>query len=221
MKTLAVISGLVVLVIGFFGAHHNRLYRAGTDLIVEPVAGQPTRIEPSAETAAGQPIFLPLVQKTLPPLSETLKQKYLLVEHWTTEEWGSHCPGLIIDFPTYYFDGQTGQLFITSNPALPPTTMGYLGYGVDLLGAGVGISSSLSGIEAIPYTVSDTTLQAISATGQITITHKNEVISLSPGTAWVSKPSVESEAIGLPNCVVTTTHRLTNFGFQERSQIIY
>ncbi|MCB0163712.1 MAG: hypothetical protein KDI79_05770 [Anaerolineae bacterium] len=220
MKILAVISGLVGLVtlVSFFYYINPSL--AGGGLATRPVVDRSPRFEPTIEIMATQNIYLPLVQKISPPLNETLKEKYLLVEHWTTEEWSSGCPGLIIDFPTYYFDTQTGDLFITVNPVLMSTNMGYMGYGTSLTGASGGINSNLARFEAAPYTVSDTTLHAVTASGQITMTHKNEAIVLLPGTNWVSPPIIDSGAMGIPECVITATHRLTNYGFQERSRIV-
>ncbi|HRV91202.1 MAG TPA: hypothetical protein P5526_03455 [Anaerolineae bacterium] len=220
MKILAVVSGLVVLVTLAFLSHYNRVHIARISFSVKPAADRPTIFDPSTETAVARKIYLPSVQKISPPLSDTLKEKYLLVEHWTTEEWGNDCPGLVIDFPTYYFDSQTGELFITINPTLLSTNMGYLGYGTSLTGAGAGANSSLSRIEAVPYSISDTTLHAVAAGGQITLTHKSEVIGLLPGTGWISPPLVENGAMGIPECSITTTHRLTNYGFQERSRIV-
>lgn len=210
MKLLVVISGWVGLVTLVFLFYYTNPSMAGVDLAVKP----------TAETTVAQKIYLPLVQKVSPPLSDVLKEKYLLVEHWTAEEWGDECPRLIIDFSTYYFNSQTGDLFITINPVLLPTNMGYLGYGISLVGAGGGVNSRLSRVEAIPYEGGDATLQAVAASGQITMTHQNEVIILQPGTGWVSSPVVESGVIGIPQCVITTTHRLTNYGFQERRQIV-
>ncbi|MCB0211178.1 MAG: hypothetical protein KDJ52_17700 [Anaerolineae bacterium] len=211
MKNTMVTVGLIIMaLLTFFLYYISR--STNFHFFVKPETMQHT---------ATHSIYLPIVQKFSPSLDETLKQKYLFVEHWITEDAGQACPGLVVEFPSYAFNPQNGELFIAVNPQLISTDMGYFGYGVTMTGAGNGINSSLSPISTLPQSMHDTKLHSVSAAGQLILTHHGQEISLFPEEVWISSPDIENKASGIPNCVITRTHRIINHGFQERSLITH
>jgi len=79
-------------------------------------------------------VFLPIVGRDPLPITETLKSKYLFVEHWATVERSEQCSyeGLA-SLPTYSFSPLDGKLTIyVSSPELKLQTddVGYIGCGV-------------------------------------------------------------------------------------------
>jgi hypothetical protein len=171
--------------------------------------------------------YLPLARRNSPPVIQVPEGEYLLVEYWTHHVLGLNCQTLCIDFPTYDFDPQSGGLTVytvhPSDPALvlEDEDVGYLGRGTSLGGVGCGASSGLTKVEQFPLCKDDVTLRYVDEGGVVTLDHRCEVIVLEPGEAWVSDEAVESWASLGPGCVVTTTHYITNYGFQDRDKIVF
>jgi hypothetical protein len=127
---------------------------------------------------------------------------------------------MFVDFPTYSFNAETGELSVwMGNPLLEPTDIGYVGCGTSLSGQGSGIGSGLSNYDALPFERCGIELRTIEETGAVVVHRDGEDIDLAPGGEW-SVTSVGGES-GRPDCVITTTQRITNFGFQDRAKITY
>lgn len=167
-------------------------------------------------------VWLPLAHDrsaaSPPPTPVPPEHRYLFLEHWRHEEWGPGCPGLMIDFPMYGFDPETGVLRALAQPRLQPGDLGYYGSGRSLTGVGGGAASGLDRIEALPFASEALRLTAVSEGGVATIERDGDVLAMEPGAErqW---SFVESRHE--PGCVITATVRITNFGFQDRRKIEY
>jgi len=146
--------------------------------------------------------------------------RYLLLERWETEERGNGCPTKYIDLPLYYFEPSSGVLYMeNSNPRLEPGDIGYYGSGRTCTGRGFGQFSRIWRIDAVPYDRDDVRLVSVSDTGQVAIVRAEESIDLAPGDARSWQTVGPGDAGG--SCIVTTTLRITNFGYQDRAKIEY
>jgi len=137
---------------------------------------------------------------------------------------GVNCAGECIDFPTYYFNPQSGGLTVYlpgSALVLDEDDIGYIGSGESRGGVGCGAISDLIKIQSCPLSIDGITLRYVDETGTITLEHESEVIVLEAGEVWAS-----DEETGIwdwlgAGCVVTSTHYITNYAFQDRDQITY
>jgi hypothetical protein len=163
-------------------------------------------------------VYLPLSITSPPPLSETLKSRYLFVEHWTYREGRGDCgPKVSIDFPGYSFDNVTGILSVFFQNRLEATDIGYLGTGLGLGGTlGCGVSSHLTSFAALPLHQDRVTLRSVDPLGTVSIEWGGLIMALTPGTSW----TMTIEKIG-ESCVISTTEIILNRGFQERRNITY
>lgn len=162
-------------------------------------------------------VYLPVVCDNFPPIIHVPEGKYLFVEHWTHSVLGEECASICIDFPAYYFDWQSGKLATTYSPesalVLSEDDVGYIGSGESLGGGGA--VGELTKIERCPLSKGDITLHYVDEAGTVTLERKNETIVLEAGEDWVSDEEVEIwEWLGA-GCVATSTHRITNYAFQD------
>ena len=97
--------------------------------------------------------------------------------------------------------------------------IGYIGSGESLDGLCGGVCSQLIRIQSCPVTEDGITLRYADETGTVTLEREGEEIVLGAGEAWVSDEEVEVWDWMDPGCVVTSTHRITNYAFQERDKI--
>ncbi len=229
MRRLVLVASAVILVaiIGLFLSSYGQA-RAGSDAMVHPPAQYPFTVRATETLTPTFQVYLPFVYSNFPPVIQVPEGEYLFVEYWTHSVLGTNCEGLCIDFPTYYFDPQSGVLTID----LPDPTLvlaedeiGYVGSGKSLGGVGGGAFSDLTKIRQCPLTVygagADVTLRYADETGAITLEREGEVIALEPGEAWVSDEEIEVWDWNGEGCVVTSTHYITNYAFQDRDKIIY
>ena len=102
--------------------------------------------------------------------------------------------------------------------------IGYVGSGKSLSGVGCGACSGLTRIRQCLLTVdgdgADVTLHYADETGAI-LEREGEVIALEPGEAWVSAEEIEVWDWNGEGCIVTSTHYITNYAFQDRDKIVY
>jgi hypothetical protein len=173
-------------------------------------------------------VYLPFANKNFPIPVHIPEGKYLLVEYWTHRVLGTHCPGLCIDFPTYYFDSQSGELSLYTIGAPDPALVlgdddvGYAGSGVSHGGTGCGASSNLTRVAHCPFAQGSTTLRYVDESGTVTLEREGQVIVLGTGETWVGEEEIEEWWEGsIPQCIVTSTHRITNYAFQERDKIVF
>lgn len=144
--------------------------------------------------------------------------RYLFVEKWDSQERGPGCPFMFVDFPMYSFSPGSGVLWASDQPHLEPSDVGYYGSGGSLTGRGSGAASRLARIEALPFDAPDLAVQSVSDIGGVTVAYGTETFDLAPGAERRWQYSHEREQ---PGCVITTTLRITNFGYQDRAKIQY
>ena len=209
------------------------LYAGQGDRAVAHVADEPPDLPPQESASAlslsdtptlTHPVYLPALRKATLPLTETLKTRYLFVETWTHQHGDENCgPPIFIDFPTYSFHPPSGVLNVYyGNPVLEKDDVGYVGSGDSLSGGlGGGASSYLTTFETCPFTRSEIVLRAFDATGTVFLERAGEAITLTAGTEWISRTVAAYKDPVTRGCVVTTTHRITNYAFQERDTIEY
>ena len=169
-------------------------------------------------------IYLSFACRDFPPVIHVPDGEYLLVEYWTHSVLGVNCAGLCIDFPTYHFNPQSGELTVylpESALVLDEDDVGYIGSGESLGGVGSGAISDLTRIQSCPSSIDGTTLHYVDETGTITLEHESEVIVLEAGEAWVSDEKTEVWDWLGAGCVVTSTDYITNYAFQYRDKITY
>jgi parallel beta-helix repeat protein len=168
----------------------------------------------------------PLVKRCCP---ETIPpDKYLFIEKW--RQWivevleGDF--GLCIDFPTYYYDASTSELYPygPSKIVVNESLVGVYGSGTSLHvinGTGGGAASGLDGIYSLPFndSYSGLTIVNITANGNANVRFGSMTRVLSPGEEWRTTESQvrRSEETGaLINETFVTV--ITNFGLWEKSK---
>ena len=172
-------------------------------------------------------IYLPFACKSFPPVIQVPEGEYLFVEYWTHSVLDVNCVGQCVDFPAYHFDPQSGELTIyTTHPPDPALVLddddiGYIGSGVSLGGVGGGANSSLIKIQGCPLSKDGITLRYVDEAGAVTLEREGEVIVLQAGEAWVSDEEIDTWDWLGSGCVVTSTHYISNYAFQDRNKIIH
>ena len=84
----------------------------------------------------------------------------------------------------------------------------------------MGASSHLIRIQWCPWPEDGITLRYVDEAGTVTLEREGEVIVLEADEAWVSDEETEVWDWMNPECVVTSTHYITNYAFQDRDKII-
>lgn len=170
--------------------------------------------------------------------------KYLFIQYWNKVAGTGTLPALAIDFPDYRFDPQAGTLspFVPGRSiTLASTSWGFIGHGTSRSGAaGTGAVSSLSTIDRLAYSIDvakytgavdlqagpnmEETKQvglkvlAVADDGSILIEIDNQPITLAVGESWTQ--TVEADVNeGQYTGHLSMTSTLTNYGWQDRSQI--
>ena len=229
VRRLVSVASVVILAVitGLFLSNDGKA-AADTVATMYPLQSPSPKVEATETLTPTFQVYLPFVSSNFPPVIQVPEGEYLLVEYWTHSVLGTNCEGLCIDFPTYYFDPQSGVLTIyPPDPTLvlADDEIGYVGSGESLGGVGCGACSGLTKIRRYPLTVygagADVTLRYADETGAITLEREGEVIALEPGEAWVSAEEIEVWDWNGEGCVVTSTHYITNYAFQDRDKIIY
>ena len=172
-------------------------------------------------------IYLPFVGQNFPPVVQVPADEYLLVEYWTHSVLGAECAAQFISFPGYHFAVQSGTLAVyTTDPPEPALVLGegeigYIGNGVSLGGVGGGSNSGLTKFQRLPVSQGGITLHYVDESGGINLERQGEMMYLQPGEAWTSDEEVETWDWLGAGCIVTSTHRITNYAFQDRAKIVY
>jgi hypothetical protein len=172
-------------------------------------------------------IYLPSTCRNFPPVIQMPEGEYLFVEYWTHSALGEDCAGQCIDFPAYLFDPQSGELTIyTTDPPEPALVLndgeiGYIGSGLSLGGVGCGVNSSLAKIQHCPLSQDGITLRYVDESGVAILERQGETVVLKPGEVWVSDEETEIWDWLGAGCIVTSTHYISNYAFQDRDKIVY
>ena len=223
-KTIAMIvaAGIALVFLSVFFSVSSGVIGAHDGIEQECLDTYPVQaVSPSSETLIlTHSVYLPLVGKTSPPLTETLKSKYVLVEHNTSVKYSEDCSLVaLVSLPVYYYDSGSGILTIYpsgSELKLQTDDMGYVGRWI---GGGGYYANYLNRFQTVPYEGNSLTLNAVSDDGTVSIDYMTTTITLPSNTDWVSQTvSYESDQ---PECVMTYTNHIINYAFQERDKIVY
>lgn len=156
----------------------------------------------------------------------TLEQ-YLFLEQHTAVSGvlisGPEPPVLHIDFPTYNFDATSGILNGIVDFNINDNLKMIYGSGTSLLGtAGSGSATGLTGVYEIPYVRGSFELLKLDDVGNVVFMYNDAVHNLKPGEVWTDESSL-LDTVMVDNEIsiseITTSERITNYGFQLKSNI--
>lgn len=213
LSALGIAVVLLLAVLGFSDSAVAVSRKSRSDPL-SPVSTQLSSTSPITYYA-----YLPSIGRNIPPLTQTLKSKYLFVERWGIVESNEHCDSNALSLPIYSFDPYNGILIIyPANPELKlqASDIGYIGHGI---GAGGYYANNLGRFHDIPFSAGGLTLTTVCDDGTVSLEYASESITLESGGKWIS--STVSQPSGNGACVITTTQRITNYAFQNRDKIIY
>lgn len=158
---------------------------------------------------------------------DPLLDQYLFLEQHTTISGelmtGPEPPQMQIDFPTYTFHEETGILDGIIDFSTGDDLKIIYGSGACLTGtAGGGCATGLTGIYEIPFERDGFELLKLDESGEIVFIYNGEVQNLLPGEDWIST-FTELDTVMVDGqmsiSMITYNERVTNFGFQEKSNI--
>lgn len=156
----------------------------------------------------------------------SLRQYLFLEQHLSVSGElvsGSELPAIQIDFPTYTFNQETGELTGVIDFSIDNNLKMIYGSGTSLSGtAGAGVATGLSGVYEIPYERGSFELLKLDDDGNVVFMYKDDVHSLKSGEIWTYETEVY-DTLTVDNQVsiskITSTDRITNFGFQDKNNI--
>ncbi|PKO16173.1 MAG: hypothetical protein CVU39_09100 [Chloroflexi bacterium HGW-Chloroflexi-10] len=181
----------------------------------------PANLSPTQTTLPPSPTLRPATD-FVEGINEVPVDKYLFVEYWRTWDGSGNCTdAAMIDFPGY--DYSSGELYAFSGISDQPdehatNIIGFIGDGDRNQGAmGGGISSELSMIQSLPYTIKYQlgTIFSVYRQGAIVVELWGQTIWLEPGQSWVQQVEEDPSS----ECHRVTTYRFTNYGFLDREQV--
>ncbi len=194
----------------------SRAYSSGFSQPDLQLALEPIQVASRANSRA----YLPMIRQGLPEVPPP--GQYLFVEYWTHKTRSDQCEYVWADIPGYFFYQGGNMTIYSSSPPPPdlvlqPGNLGFWGSGTDVQGKGGGITSHLTKMETFPFSA-EMALRDVSASGIITVENQGQLVMLWPDQQWTSLPVTETLS---PNCIVTDTVALTNYGWQALSNIVY
>jgi len=158
--------------------------------------------------------------------------KYVFIERWI-EVYEDSAMSVYIDFPTYRFDQDSGEL----RPDIVPSgwwfpledlaeVMVVYGRGSERSGsAGTGMNSQVFAVTGLPFTEPpkwDTdvvvTVDTVDAQGIVHLRRGSEQILLRPGESWTRDGKCAVEWGGVKS-VIASKERVSNFGVLDKSRI--
>lgn len=154
-------------------------------------------------------------------------EQYLFLEQHTVVSGvlisGPEPPSLQIDFPTYKFHEESGQLDGIFNFSVDDNLKMIYGSGTSLTGtAGGGAATGLAGVYEIPYVRGSFELLKLDDAGNVVFMYNDEVHNLKPGEEWTDE-STRLDTVMVDNEIsiseITTNERITNFGLQDKANI--
>jgi hypothetical protein len=129
------------------------------------------------------------------------------------------CSFMFIDFPTYFYDNETGQLGTGIPPNLTEKTLLILGRGTSLSGdSGSGAGTALEYYDTLDPAVTGLEIVDLARNGTITLQTDEGVRSLKPGERYQHVEVLNNTKGG---CVIeeTHTHSIANWGFINKSSV--
>jgi len=160
-------------------------------------------------------------------VEDPVADQYLFLEQHTSKSGelisGPVPPILQIDFPTYTFDEETGELNGVIDFEINSSLKMIYASGTSLSGtAGGGSATGLSGVYEVPYERESFELLKLDEDGTVVIIYDDEVLSLAAGEEWINT-STRLDTTTVDNEIsisaITTSNRITNYGFQYQSDI--
>lgn len=134
--------------------------------------------------------------------------------------------GMMIDFPMYSFDKESGELSGMSARELVVNESLKIVYGdgVSLGGAlGSGASTYLTPVYAVPFGKGMVMIHSVTPDGLVTLSSGNETVVLPAGETWTNTTTITTRDFlgGDGTCTVTITTRETiyNAGILKKSKI--
>jgi hypothetical protein len=168
-------------------------------------------------TLTARPDFTPMPSlEPTPTETPQPEDRYLFLERWEHRERLADCPRLDLDAVTYSFDSASGILEAWAQPHLDRADIGYFGSRLSVSGMGSGSSSSLARIPWVPFTGGEIEVITVTDSGDVVFAAYQRVTVLAPGEEFVWESGFRVE-----RCAVRTTLRIRNFGYQDRSKIVY
>lgn len=155
------------------------------------------------------------------------KNQYLFIEQHTTVSGelmtGPEPPLMQIDFPTYTFHEETGILDGIIEFSTGVDLKIIYGSGACLTGtAGGGCATGLTGIYEIPFERDGFELLKLDDSGEIIFIYDEDVQNLLPGEDWINTfTKLDTVMVDdqMSISMITYNERVTNFGFQDKSNI--
>ena len=160
------------------------------------------------------------------------QNKYVFIERWI-EIYQDSSGSTLIDFPTYIFDPDSGELkshIVSAGPWFPLQDLTDLkvvyGRGTSRTGqAGVGENSKIFALIEFPFTEppkEDTDVQVtvewIDRFGVAFLTRGTQKMFLEPGASYTSDEKTIVEWDGVRSEILSR-ERITNYGWQDKSKI--
>jgi len=131
-----------------------------------------------------------------------------------------NCGFMFIDFPTYYYENETGQLHTDIQPNLTEKTLLILGRGTSLSGdSGSGAGTALEYYETLDPSVTGLEIVDLARDGTITIQTEGGVKNLKPGERYQHVELLNQTEGG---CIIeeTRTRSIANWGFINKSRVL-
>ncbi|HPF52090.1 MAG TPA: hypothetical protein PK335_10980 [Draconibacterium sp.] len=171
-------------------------------------------------------LFLLILSSCIKEVDPSLDQ-YLFLEQHTSVSGelvsGPEPPLLHIDFPTYTFDEETGELVGIVDFSINKNLKMIYASGSSLSGtAGAGVATGLDGVYDIPFERGSFELLKLDDAGNVVFMYNDGVFNLKPGEEWTDQ-STRLDTVMVDNEMsissITTINRISNFGFQQKSNI--
>lgn len=154
--------------------------------------------------------------------------QYVFIEYRQEEDGrvieGEPPPPMIIDFPTYMFDPNSGTLASKEFTFdVDDTLRIVLGKSTALRGAaGGGMASRLVGIYTLPYSGDDIVIRGVDRDVNAHIDYRNERLAVESGDEW-QHVETRRDTLGTARdraiIEYTTTVRIINYGVLDKSKI--
>jgi hypothetical protein len=157
--------------------------------------------------------------------------KYVFIDHHVSRNGevlnGTCGGGMMIDFPMYSFNRESGELSGMSARELEVNGSLKIVYGDGVSIGGVlggGASTYLTPVYALPFTKGEVRITGVTQEGLVTLVSGNERISLTPGATWTNVTVTETRDLpgGDRSCMarVTTIRTMYHGGILEKSRIL-
>jgi hypothetical protein len=162
------------------------------------------------------------VQNPRTPPGTPSYSEYAFIDHHTYidgKTTSGTYPAIMIDFPTYRFDPDTGDLEGLVTFDLNPSLVVIVGSGASLTGAyGSGAASMLHGGYHLPFASDDVVVNGFAADGTVHLSYGNLTLALQPGERLTDISTVTEQTRDY-SINKTVTDTITYYGIFPKSNI--